>query len=82
MIDSTICKSLLDRLANWLDRRELSVLRDKISSMEKTKIDFAPRLEYLESRDKICSEMANIIARQRFEIEKLKDAYDRKTIAQ
>lgn len=71
--------SLLDRLANWLDRRELARLRKIIVDMKEADERRKPRIDYLESRDRLCSQMANTINAQAFEIAKLKGEYSKPT---
>lgn len=69
--------SILNRIASWLDRREVVCLRREIACLRETNRLMEPRWAYLNSRDAMCSEMANIIARQGFEIEKLKGTYNK-----
>lgn len=68
--------SILDRIANWLDRREMSILRKQLKELRDTEAERFNHLEYLESRDALCSSMANLINKQVFEIAKLKGEYN------
>lgn len=67
--------NILDCVANWLDRRELKSLRHTLKNLRETEAERFSHLSYLESRDKLCSSMANIINNQAFEIAKLKGIY-------
>lgn len=68
--------SILDKIAAWLDRRELSVARMEIACLKETNRLMAPRWDYLNSRDALCSSMANTINKHAFEIAKLKGVYN------
>lgn len=67
--------SILNKLANWLDQREVVALRRELACLRETNRLMGPRWDYLNSRDALCSQMANTIARLGFEVEKLKGAY-------
>lgn len=69
--------SLLNCMASWLDRREVCQLRERIAVLERAEADRSAHVAYLESRDKLCSSMANIVNKQAFEIASLKGFYDK-----
>lgn len=67
--------SVLDRIASWLDRREIVNLRRDLACLREANRLMEPRIKYLNSRDEMCSSMANTINKQAFEIAKLKGVY-------
>lgn len=69
--------TILDRIANWLERRELAVLRKQLQELHATEKERFSRVSYLESRDALCSSMANTINKQAFEIATLKGNYSK-----
>lgn len=69
--------TILDKIAAWLDRRELSRMRLENGILKAEAEARKARMEYLESRDTLCSQMANTINSQAFQIAKLKGVYDK-----
>lgn len=70
--------NILDRIAMWLDRRELNTLRREIAAMKEEKERSLPHMQYLKSRDALCSSLANQLNKANFEIAVLKGDYDAK----
>lgn len=68
--------SILNRIASWLDRREVANLRREIACLRETNRLMEPRWAYLNSRDKMCSDLANKVNSQAFEIAKLRGDYN------
>lgn len=68
--------SVLNRIAYWLDRREVCVLRADVARLKEDRNALRPRITYLEGRDALCSSLAHTVNRQAFEIAKLKGEYD------
>ncbi len=69
--------NILDKIASWLERREICNLRKEIDSLLIQIKELETTIKYLRYRDNLCNSMANTINKQMFQIEELKGVYSK-----